>query len=95
MALFKGQWWLISHTNQSFDSLHLESSLGQVALAVKAFSSLMEDAKKYTKVSPMSLCSSDGEGDLFHISFLECTARILHECIVAISRFQECLSFIG
>ena len=55
----------------------------------------MEDAKKYTKVSPMSLCSSDGEGDLFHISFLECTARILHECIVAISRFQECLSFIG
>jgi len=52
VALFKGQWWLISHINQLFNSSHFESSVGQVGLAVKAFSSLMEDAKTYNKGKP-------------------------------------------
>lgn len=95
VAVFKGQWWLISHINQLLNSSHFESSVGQVGLAVKALSSLMEDAKTCNKGKPFVFMEFRW-WKIFsiYIWFLECTARILHECFIARTSKNVCHSLI-
>lgn len=81
VAVFKGQWWSTSHINQLLNSSHFESSVW------------WKTRKRTTRGNPLSLWSSDGERFFpIYIWFLECTARISHECFIARTSKNVCHS---